>query len=190
MQMRSRLAVPLLLAALASAAISADLPRKAPEWKIEMNSGKPVLLSQYRGKAVILAFILTACPHCQHTTGLLVKDQAEYGPKGLQVLECAINDGARNLVPNFIQTYKTNFPVGFVDDQAGLGEFVDLPPSPIPQMPILMFIDRNGMIRSVHQGSGPLLGSEKQEQNLRDEIEKLLKIPATHVAAKGAAKKK
>jgi hypothetical protein len=50
----------LLLVLLAGiSAWAADLPRKAPELAIVQPGGKQILLSQYRGKVVVVAFILT-----------------------------------------------------------------------------------------------------------------------------------
>jgi thiol-disulfide isomerase/thioredoxin len=72
-----------------------NVPRQSPELAINLSGGKQVLLSQYQGKVVVVAFILTWCPHCQKTIGYLSKDQTTYGPRGLQVLASAIEDVAR-----------------------------------------------------------------------------------------------
>ena len=44
-----------------------------------MKGGQPLHLSQYKGKVVVMAFILTTCSHCQRTTGYLNKLQKELG---------------------------------------------------------------------------------------------------------------
>src|SRR5258708_22218384 len=88
---------------LAMSAMAADLPRKAPELAINLTDGRQVLLSEYKGKVVAMCFILTTCPHCQRTVGYLAKDQAEYGPRGFQVLASAIQQGAAAAVPGFIK---------------------------------------------------------------------------------------
>src|ERR1700677_715564 len=106
---------------------AAVVPRKAAELQIQMNGAKPIELSQYRGRPVVLAFILTTCSHCQFTTGLLVKLQTEFVAKGLQVIECAVNDGAAADVPNFIQRFHPNFPVGYSTDQMGVLSFLQHP---------------------------------------------------------------
>src|SRR5262245_12979655 len=78
----------------ATGAQCAQVPRHSPEFAIQLNNGKQVLLSQYRGKPVALVFILTHCPHCQHTVQILSKLQNEFGPRGFQVLSSAIEDMA------------------------------------------------------------------------------------------------
>lgn len=40
-------------------AITADIPRPAPEVALELVDGKQILLSSYRGKVVNLVYILT-----------------------------------------------------------------------------------------------------------------------------------
>lgn len=168
------LAVVCLMAMVAGAAV---LPRKAADLEIQINGAKPIELSQYRGRPVVLAFILTTCSHCQYTTGLLVKLQTEFVSKGLQVIECAVNDGAAADVPNFIKRFQPNFPVGYSNDQIGVLAFLQHPATAIPHMPMLAFIDRHGIIRDQYQGIDALLSDDaKQEANLRAEIEKLIAI--------------
>jgi len=156
-----------------------QVPRSAPELQIQVPSGKPISLSQYKGKPVLLAFILTTCSHCQHTTGFLVKLQNEFGAKGLQVIECAVNTNADSLIPDFVKTYKTNFPVGYnFDTDYILGPFFQHSGDRGPTMPMLVFIDRKGMIRAEYEGADDFVSSPNQEQNIRAEIQKLLARPA------------
>jgi peroxiredoxin len=178
--MRTFPAAVLCLAVLSITAIpsgAASLPRKAAEIQIKMNGAKPIELSEYRGKPVVLAFILTTCTHCQYTTGLLVKLQTEFVSKGLQVIECAVNDGAAADLPSFIKRFQTNFPVGYSTDQVGVLSFLQHPQTAIPHMPMLAFIDRRGVIREQYQGIDAMLSDEAtQEENLRAEIVKLIAI--------------
>jgi FixJ family two-component response regulator len=46
-------------------------------------------------------------------------------------------------------------------------------------MPMLVFIDRKGMIRAEYEGADDFVSSPNQEQNIRAEIQKLLARPAT-----------
>jgi len=49
----------LVLALLAGSAFAAQIPRKSPEFAIQLPDGKQLLVSGYRGKVLCLAFILT-----------------------------------------------------------------------------------------------------------------------------------
>ena len=73
----SLIALSILAAGLVAQAQT--VPRPAGEFAISMPYGGQTLLSQYSGKVVLLAFILTTCPHCQHTTQILSAIQNDYG---------------------------------------------------------------------------------------------------------------
>ena len=180
----SALVLPLLL----TLANAANLPRQAPELAISLTDGRQVLLSQFRGKIVCVAFILTYCPHCQKTIGYLEKMQQEYGPKGFQVLASAIEDMARMNVPDFNKKFMPPFPVGYnLRDTAY--EYLQQPTMLQLMMPNLVFIDRQGMIRAQFAGDDKFINSDDQEKNIREEIEKLLKpAPTTTSTHKKAAK--
>jgi peroxiredoxin len=150
-----------------------DLPRKSPEFNIQMPGAKPVLLSQYKGKAVVMAFILSYCSHCQKAVACLTKDEAELGPRGLQVLGVIVDDPKQ--VPDFIRKFKPAFPVGYTTDTKAVLDFMQHPAAAVPHMPLIAFIDKNGMIRAQYEGDDPLLKEEVMEANLRKGIDDLLK---------------
>jgi cytochrome oxidase Cu insertion factor (SCO1/SenC/PrrC family) len=175
MLMRTSRSIPaaaVLLTVFAALAPAADLPRKAPDFAIGMPGGKSLPLSQYKGKAVIVAFILTYCSHCQNATAVLSKLQPEYGPRGLQVVGSAVEPDAESHLALFVKNYAPAFPVGF-NTQAVAGAFFQ-PTGKVPMMPLLAFVDKQGIIRDQRQGDDEAyFGS--LEQNLRKEIESLLK---------------
>jgi peroxiredoxin len=166
---------------------AATIPRPAPDFTIVMKGAKPIQVSQYRGKVVILAFILTTCSHCQKTTGYLNRLQKEFGPRGLQVLESAIENNAEASVAEFSKRFETPYPVGY----NGIMEAMNFMQHPVmrgPSMPLLAFIDRKGMIRAQHEGNEDFFG-DQQEQNLRKQIEALLKEGAPSAKKAAPAKK-
>jgi peroxiredoxin len=184
--MTRRIGILTLAAALTAA--GQQLPRKAPDFTINLNGGKKVSVADHKGKGVVLAFILTTCSHCQATTGLLSRLQTEYGPKGLQVLESAIDQGGEAFVPRFIQQFQPQFPVGF-NEFAQAQTFMQFPPMKTMYMPGLVFIDRQGNIVAQHIGNDPEMANGVQEKSLRGLIEKILQAPAAPTKKGGAAKK-
>jgi peroxiredoxin len=185
------LATTLALLSLAAPIVrAANLPRPAPEFGINLAFGKPIKLSQYKGKTVVLAFILTYCSHCQKAIGFLTKDQQEFAPRGLQVLASAID--APTAVPAFVKQFNPPFPVGFNTSEEAMG-FMQHVPMMTSYMPMIAFIDKDGVIRAQYEGNDPFLSEGVQERNLRDKIEELLKpaTPGKKTAAKtkGTAKK-
>jgi peroxiredoxin len=156
------------------------LPRPAPDFTITLPGGKPLMLSQYKGKTIALIFILTYCPHCQKIASFLSQDQNQYGPRGFQVLASAIEDGAAAAVPGFLKKFTPPFPVGSNARVAAM-DFLQHPIAARLLMPQLVFIDKQGMIREQYSGDSPFLDEAQADKNLRSQIEELL--------SKGAAKK-
>jgi peroxiredoxin len=178
----------LMLAAsiLAAPVFGAQIPRKAPEFVLQLKDAPPQLLSSYKGKTIVLAFLYTTCQHCQKTAGILAQVQKEYEAKGVQVLAAVFDDGAANRVLDFHKSLGLNFPVGVSDTRTVL-EYLQVPVTDPYFVPILVFIDKRGMIRSQYVGDEKFLG--KQEANIRAEIDKLLTgAPATPTGAAAAKK--
>ena len=166
----------LLISLSLAAAVAQPVPRKAGEWSISGTDGRPIALSQYKGKAVLLAFILTTCPHCRMTVGYLAKDQQTYGPRGFQVLASAIDQGVPGVIPPFVKEFQLPFPVGYNTDGNAMLAFLGYSRNHLPSMPILLFIDRQGAIREQHEGKEEqTYFNQQQEQNLQKSIEALLK---------------
>ena len=166
---RSLLAAALLVSALLPSLPAADLPRKASDFTIHQVDGKMLTLSQYRGHPVVLAFILTSCSHCQMTVRVLSKLQTEYAPRGLQVLASAIEQDAPSHVNLFVRNFAPAFPVGY---NTGVeADSLIHPTGKMPMMPLMGFFDKQGVMRSQHEGEEPFFND--LEQNLRKEIEAL-----------------
>lgn len=127
--------------------------RKAPELAFTIPGQGQKLLSQYRGKVVALEFILTTCPHCQAASRVMTGFQQEYGPRGFQALDLAINaldEGrtdaqAAQIVQAFSQQFQVGFPVGFIPrDQ--MMSFMGFSLAERMVVPQLVLIDRKGYI--------------------------------------------
>ena len=174
-----------LAAALVSSA--AEVPRRAPEFAFQLNNGKQVLLSGYRGKVVIMEFLFTTCPHCQQSAQLLSRLQKEYGPRGFQPLGVAFNDMASMLVPEFVKQSQAGFPIGFSPREPVLS-FLQHPSILRFVVPQMVLIDRKGFIR----GQTPGEGDDKfyEEKSLREKIEALLKESAAAAPARPSARRK
>jgi Uncharacterized protein SCO1/SenC/PrrC, involved in biogenesis of respiratory and photosynthetic systems len=173
----------LLLCLLATLTSAVTVPRPAHEFVIRGTGGE-VLLSQYRGKVVLLAFIFTSCPHCQHTVGIMSGIQKEYRSRGFQALGAAFNEAADQLIPGFLSKFNPNFPVGYAA-RASVLEYLQVPSNIPLSVPVLVFIDKKGTIRSQHMGSDDPFFKD-QEKTIRAELDSLLKEPA---ASKKPAKK-
>src|ERR1019366_3819092 len=167
----------LLFATAALAADTAPPPRPSPPLTIERLGAPSVALSQYRGKVVALAFIFTTCSHCQDLTKTLEPLSREYALRGVQVLECAFNDDAKQTMPQFLQQLQPPFPVGFTNRAAAMAylqrSVLDTRPLYVPHM---VFLDRRGIIQADYLGESDFM--KDPATNIRAQLEKLLKPPA------------
>ena len=77
--------------------------------EIQTAPEKYVWLSQQSGKTCVLAFILTTCPHCQFTVGLLNKIQKDYADKGVVIIASAIEPMSSLHIPDFMKLLKPQF---------------------------------------------------------------------------------
>jgi thiol-disulfide isomerase/thioredoxin len=165
-----------------------QVPRNAGEWTIQIPNGEPISLAHYKGKPVVLAFILTTCPHCRHAVELLNKLQPEYAKRGLAIVASAIDRDAASAVPVFVKYMHPLFPVGF-DEPNSVLTFAGYSPTRLPRMPILLFIDRQGIVREQHDGAESVYFGDQEEQNLRKSTDALL-APSKPAPGKAAPPKK
>jgi len=179
-------AVTLLAMANASAG-AAILPRPSPDFAINLGQGKQVRISQYKGKTVVVAFILTYCSHCQKAIGVLSKMQREYGARGLQVLASATEDMAAAALPGFLRQFDPPFPVG-TNTTTEFVTYMQHPTMLQLYMPGLVFVDKDGIIRAQYEGRDTFLEETGVEKNIRAKVEEMLK-PAAAAPKKAAGKK-
>ena len=164
-----------MLLALAPLAFAVDVPRKAPEFVIQLPQGGQKLLSEYRGKVVCIEFLFTTCPHCQHSSQVLSQFQTEFGAKGFQALGVAFNPMSKMLVPDFVRENRVNFPVGYAEREP-VNDFLQNPHDSAMHVPQLVFIDRKGMVR--RQSLPRNDPNTNTPAEMRKTIEQLLAEPA------------
>ena len=162
--------IPLLLVSLILGA--APIPRSAPDFAMVMQDGSKVALKQYRGKVVLMAFVLTTCPHCQKATGTFKQLQSELGPKGFQVLEAAVEDDAKDHLADFKTKFQQNYPVGW-SDRPDVEPVLKPDPKKLTMMPQVVLIDRKGAIRAQFGGDDNIFEGNELA-NLRALIKKYL----------------
>jgi peroxiredoxin len=188
----------LILSAISLPAADVVVPRKAPELAFTIPGEGEKLLSQYRGKVVALEFIMTTCPHCQAASHEMTKYQEEFGKRGLQVIDLAINalDGtggvseANEMATRFKTTFQVGFPVGYVP-RVQMMNFMGFTPADRMVVPQLVLIDRKGVIHYQTPAiSGPQWESVMKEPYLREHLEELLNLgnsTASHAKSKMVA---
>ncbi|MBI2355874.1 MAG: TlpA family protein disulfide reductase [Candidatus Doudnabacteria bacterium] len=138
-----------------------SLGNKVPDFAVADYDGKAVKLSDFAGKPVFVNFWASWCPFCVEEMPLMAKIQQEFGDKYVTL---AINRAERLTTAKEYsdRVGVTGKMILVLDDDDSVyrnfGYFA---------MPVSIFIDKNGVIRSVKQG--PL-----QEEELRNKINEIL----------------
>jgi peroxiredoxin len=146
--------VTLLLGAGLGLQAQGTVPRPAPELRIVEASGKITMLSGYRGRVVLLAFISTQCSHCQ-TASLVFERLAQEFAGRLQVTEAAFDEGADPGA--FRQRFALTFPVGAITGDSAHA-FLGIAAGTRLGTPQVVAIDPAGVIRAQSERLGtPLL---------------------------------
>ncbi|MCU1325660.1 MAG: Redoxin domain protein [Bryobacterales bacterium] len=162
----------LFLSLLASA--QHEVPRKAADLAIQVGLDKFTWLSEHTGKTRVIAVIMTTCPHCQYTTGILNKLQKDYAARGVEILATAIEPMSSLHVADFKKQFQPQFTLGF-NDQKYVAKFLGLPENDPLFVPQLVFVDRSGTIRAQFTGDDPRMEKAVQEKNLRETLDKVLR---------------
>jgi peroxiredoxin len=148
------------------------VPRPAKEFSCPDPDGKAISLSKFKGKVVLIQFLITNCSHCQALSRVLTTLQAEYGPQGFQAFGVAINEATPEMVRSYVTDHQIGIPVGFAPHDQALGYlgFSAMERIGVPQV---MVIDRHGIV----QAQSDALGTPdlQNETYLRKLIGDLLK---------------
>lgn len=180
-------AVCALLAFGFAAAQGQTIPRPAPPFSIDLVTGKKIWLTDYKGKVVVFAGVLTTCPHCQNTTRTLSMIANEYANKGVQVLAGTLDTEGEVPTKAFIAQYKPTFPVG-VSDNIKIMKFADWSPMTRSYVPYMFFIDKKGQIRAQFMGNDAFYQDEAL--NIRKLLNQLIAEGGAPAAKPVAAPKK
>lgn len=118
----------------------------APDFTLNDIQGKPLSLSSYRGKVVLLDFWATWCAPCLEEIPHFVEMQQKLGPEGFQAIGISMDDGPKP-VEKFYQDHKLNYPVAVGDSKLAdsYGGILGLP--------VTFVINRDGQIRKKFVGA-------------------------------------
>lgn len=136
-------------------------PTEATGWTLKNLEGKPVKLSDFKGKVVLLNFWATWCPPCREEIPDLVSLQKQYASQGLVVLGISMDEGGPARVASFAKKYEINYPIVLGDEKTSAAY------GGIQVLPTTFVIDRKGRIVD-----GLLGGSDRA--GFEDKIKPLL----------------
>ncbi len=127
----------------------------APDFTLTSLDGKPVKLSDYRGKLVLLDFWATWCTPCRAEIPRFIDWQQKYGAQGLVVLGVSMDDSSKDAA-DYAREMKITYPVVMGTPQVAdsYGGVLGLP--------VNLLISRDGRIVNKYVGATDLAAMERQ----------------------------
>jgi thiol-disulfide isomerase/thioredoxin len=138
------------------------LAKAAPDFTLTNLSDKPVRLSDFKGKIVLLDFWATWCVPCREEIPAFIQLQKQYAGKGFTVLGIALDDEGAAVVKPFAQKLGVNYPlvIGNTRVAAAYGG--------IQAVPTAFLIGRDGRILKTFLGAR---GQSEWEQIIQSALQ-------------------
>lgn len=137
--------------------------RPAPDFELQDHHGKPVRLSDFRGKVVLLNFWATWCAPCRIEIPWFIELQRKYKDKGLVIVGVSMDEEGWSVVRPYIEEMEINYPVVIGDDMVAEQY------GGVAALPTTFLIDRQGKIAKVHVGLVSKNTYEREIQELLNE---------------------
>ena len=118
----------------------------APAFSLTDITGKPLKLSDYQGKVVVLDFWATWCGPCRIEIPGFIELQKRYAAQGFTMIGISMDDSPEPVV-DFYKELQMNYPVAVGNDR--LGELY----GGMPGLPTTFLIGRDGRIYAKHVGA-------------------------------------
>ncbi len=146
------------------------MPPVVRDAELQMLDGKPIKLSDYAGKVVVLNFWATWCGPCQHETPHLVELSNEFKGRGVELIGLSVEDSQSSAekVKAFASAQKIPYKIGWASEEFAL-QFV-MQGGAQGAIPQSFVITRDGRLLKHFIGYSPLSTAAQ----LREAIEQAL----------------
>lgn len=115
-------------------------PALAPNFSLKALDGQEIILSQLKGKVVLLDFWATWCGPCRESIPHLVQLYKTYRESGLELIGLSVDKGDPAIVRNFAKSMDIPYPVVIASEEIVRNYSVTA-------IPTTFLIDKEGKIR-------------------------------------------
>ena len=122
----------------------------APDFKLNDSNDSLYVLSDLRGKVVLINFWATWCGPCRMEIPDFIELYDKYNDKGFEILGISLSDSKEALV-NFANVYKVNYPFLYGDNKQ-INEITNLYGG-VPAVPWSFLVGINGEIIDTYPGA-------------------------------------
>ncbi len=129
----------------------------APNFTLKDADGKPVQLSDYRGKVVLLNFWATWCDPCRLEIPWFIEFERQHKGQGFAVVGVSMDEDGWQAVKPFVSEVGINYRIVLGNDKVAAQY------GGIDSLPTSFVIDREGRIAAVHIG---LVSKSRYENDL------------------------
>ncbi len=163
------------------AAVKAEKDRRvAPEFTLKDSQGRPVNLSDFKGKVVLLNFWATWCGPCKIEIPWFIDFEKRYKDKGFAVVGISMDEDGWEAVKPYLEEKKINYRV-----MIGSDALADLYGG-VQSLPTSFMVDQQGRIASVHVGLVSKSTYENEIVHLLEGGSSRLGLPAVPAVLAGA----
>ncbi len=136
----------LVVAAIGAVSAATQVPGEAaPDFVLKSVAGENLRLSEYRGEVVMLSFWASWCGDCRAQLSELGEMYARYQDAGVELLAVSLDQNERQ-ASDAAAALDVSYPV--LHDAGGeVGRLYA-----VERMPMMVLIDREGIVRDVFEG--------------------------------------
>ena len=120
--------------------------RMAPDFTLKDAMGRPVKLSDYKGKVVLLNFWATWCGPCKIEIPWFIEFEQTFKDKGFAVLGVSMDEEGWDIVKPYLERSKINYRVLIGDDMTAQNY------GGVDSLPTSFLLDKEGRIAATHIG--------------------------------------
>jgi peroxiredoxin len=159
----------------------------SPDFAIKEPSGHTLLLSDFKGKVVVLEFLFVQSNHCIRVANMLNELNNEMSSRGFQAVGVVfdppnVRDSEGRLIAPMVDYFKLTYPVGFATKEE-VDNYLMRGNNQILNIPQIVVIDKAGNIRA-RSGAAGGDSTLEDKSSLRALVDNLLNEGATSKSAR------